>query len=153
MDDGYKDGVADDSINPLELVTCTRINTEFSGELVELKNSEATVKFIPNSYMRINDNNNIIHSGFMFGSAAYCAMCAINQPYSVIISSEVKFLVPVELGHEVIFKAVAMSHGFKKNEVRVEGTLLSIKIFDGIFHIAVFDKPMFKIKLDKGEKK
>ena len=73
-------------------------------------------------------------------------MAAINKKYSVLIAADVKFLAPIELGHEVIFKAESIQSDTKKCEVKVEGYPLDIKIFDSIFHIAVFDKKIFKLR-------
>ena len=58
-------------------------------------------------------------------------------------------MAPIELGHEVIFQAEALQDDTKKCEVKVEGFLLDIKIFYGMFYIAVFDKKIFKLKFDQ----
>lgn len=121
-----------------------KISRDLCGEIVELAKNSATVKFNPTPDM-ISDDNMIIHYGFVFNSASYCAMAAINEPNSIIIYSEVKFLSPLELGNEVTFKANAIHSDLKKREVSVEGFLYNIKIFDAIFHIVVFEKSMFKI--------
>ncbi len=60
-----------------------------------------------------------------------------------------KFLAPLELGNEVIFKANAMHSDLKKREISVEGFMYNVKIFDAIFHIVVFEKPLFEIDFSK----
>lgn len=146
--------MTDDSLNeenihiPLEsddLQVCTSMPANIVGELVELYHNKAIVRFRPNERM-IMDESKMIHAGFVFNAASFAAMAAINKKYSVLIASDVKFLAPIELGHEVVFKAQAVQSDTKKCEVKVEGFLLDIKIFDSLFHIAVFDKKIFKLR-------
>ncbi|MDE6886377.1 MAG: PaaI family thioesterase [Helicobacteraceae bacterium] len=120
------------------------MNKDFCGEIIEIDKNKASVKFIPTDKM-ITDDNMLVHYGFIFSSASFCAMAAINKPNSMIIYSEVKFFSPIEVGNEITFKANALQSDLKKREVVVEGFLYNIKIFDAIFHIVVFDKSIFKI--------
>ncbi|RDU64095.1 PaaI family thioesterase [Helicobacter sp. MIT 14-3879] len=131
-----------DDINELKIYK--KINKELCGEIAEIEPNKAIVKFTPSEKMIIDDSM-IIHYGFVFSSASFCAMAAVNKPNSMIIYSEVKFLSPIELGNEVTFKANSLQSDLKKREVLVEGFLYNIKIFDAIFHIVVFEKSMFKI--------
>lgn len=127
-----------------EIRICKKISRSLCGEISEMAKNYAVVKFNPTQEM-IADDNMIIHYGFIFNSASFCALSAVNEPNSIIIYSEVKFLSPLELGNEVTFKATALHSDLKKREVSVEGFLYNIKIFDAIFHIVVFEKSMFKI--------
>lgn len=127
-----------------EIRICKKISRSLCGEISEMAKNSAVVKFNPTQEM-IADDNMIIHYGFIFNSASFCALSAVNEPNSIIIYSEVKFLSPLELGNEVTFKATALHSDLKKREVSVEGFLYNIKIFDAIFHIVVFEKSMFKI--------
>ncbi len=129
---------------PIEkLHTCTHVNAELCGELVRMDKDSAEVVFSTNAVM-LSDEEKEIHMGFVFNSAAYAALCAVNKANSVVIASECKFLAPIELGHEILFKATAIQNGLKKCEVKVEGFLLNIKVFEGLFQVAVFDKKLFK---------
>nr|WP_317404224.1 hotdog domain-containing protein [uncultured Helicobacter sp.] len=143
------DGLNEENVHiPLEnddLQVCTSMPAGIVGELVELYRDRAIVRFHPNERM-IMDESKMIHAGFVFNAASFAAMAAINKKYSVLIASDVKFLAPIELGHEVVFKAQAVQSDTKKCEVKVEGFLLDIKIFDSLFHIAVFDKKIFKLR-------
>ncbi|RAX53813.1 thioesterase [Helicobacter sp. 16-1353] len=121
-----------------------KINKDLCGEIIKLSKNEAMVKFIPTEKMVVDDSM-LIHYGFIFSSASFCAMAAVNHPNSMIIYAETKFLSPVELNSEIIFKAKALQSDLKKREVVVEGFLYNIKIFDAVFHIVVFDKNIFKI--------
>lgn len=138
-------------IKPIDkLNTCIGINTELCGELVKLEENSADVIFSTAAIM-LSDGEKAIHTGFIYNSACYAALCAINKKNSIIIASDTKFLAPIELGHEIIFRAQALQNGFKKCEVKVEGYLLDIKVFEGNFNIAIFDKKLFKLKLKDGE--
>lgn len=128
-----------------DLQVCMEMPQNVVGEITELYRNKAIIRFVPTEKM-IMDESKMIHAGFVFNSASYAAMVALNRKYSVIIASDVKFFAPIELGHEVIFKAEAVQSDTKKCEVKVEGFLLDIKIFDSMFHIAVFDKKIFKLR-------
>ena len=144
IDDDYEENTNVPLEND-ELIVCAEMSPNIVGELLELYRNKAVVKFTPNERMTMNEGK-MIHAGFVFNSASFAAMAAINKKYSVLIAADVKFLAPIELGHEVIFKAEAIQSDTKKCEVKVEGYLLDIKIFDSLFHIAVFDKKIFKLR-------
>ncbi len=127
-----------------ELKICKKINRDLCGEIIKLSKNKAEIRFTPTESM-ITDDNLLIHHGFIFSSASFCAMAAVNEPNSMIIYSETKFLSPIELNGEIIFKSHALQNGAKKREVIVEGFLYNIKVFDAIFHVIIFDKSMFKI--------
>lgn len=133
-----------------DLEVCTGMSSNVVGELIELYKNKAIVRFTPTERM-IMDDSKMIHTGFVFNAASFAAMAAINKKYSVLIAADVKFLAPIELGHEVTFKADAIQGDTKKCEVKVEGYLLDIKILDSIFHIAVFDKKIFKLRFKDDE--
>ncbi|PAF44823.1 thioesterase [Helicobacter sp. 11S02596-1] len=136
-------------VNNEELIICSKIDGGMCGELLTLSQNKAEVFFVPTEAMLCDDTT--IHAGFVFNAAAYASLCAINKKNSIIIGSETKFLAPIELGHELIFRANALQSEAKKCEVKVEGFLLDIKVFDGIFYVAIFDRKLFKLKL-KDEK-
>lgn len=136
------------SIDDLEI--CTKMHPSIVGEITQFFHGKVVTRFVPNEKM-IMDDSKMINAGFVFNAASYAAMAAINKKYSVLIASDVKFLAPIELGHEVVFKAEAVQNDSKKCEVKVEGYLLDIKIFDSLFHIAVFDKRIFKLRFKDEE--
>jgi acyl-coenzyme A thioesterase PaaI-like protein len=116
------------------------------GEVVNLAENHAEVLFRADESMS-SDEEGLIHPGFVFSSAAFCALAAINDPYSVIISSDVKFLSPLETGNEVHFFAKVLQQDGKKREVKINGTYLGLKVFEGVFHVAVFEKHILKMKI------
>ncbi|PAF49544.1 thioesterase [Helicobacter sp. 12S02232-10] len=136
-------------INGEELIICNKIDSSICGELLTLSQNKAEIFFVPTESMVCDEE--FIHAGFVFNAAAYAALCAINKKNSIIIGSETKFLAPIELGYELVFKANALQSEAKKCEVKVEGFLFDIKVFDSIFYVAIFDRKLFKLKL-KDEK-
>ena len=86
------------AFTPLEkddLEVCTSMPSNMSGELLELYRNKAVVRFTPTERM-IMDESKMIHAGFVFNSASFAAMAAINKKYSVLIAADVKFLAPIE---------------------------------------------------------
>ena len=152
VDDGLNEESVDIPLENDDLIVCTEMSPNIVGELLELYHNKAVVRFTPTDRMTM-DQSKMIHAGFVFNSASFAAMAAINKKNSVLIAAAVKFLAPIELGHEITFKAEAIQNETKKCEVKVEGYLLDIKIFDSIFHIAVFDKKIFKLRFKDEEDK
>ena len=128
--------------NNIELQACNSLKSELVGSIVKITYEEVITKFIPTKQM-ISDESNLIHSGFIFNAANYAAMCLVNQPNAITIGSE--FLAPVEFEQEMMFLATIKQSNNKKFEIIVRGTLLDIKIFEATFHIAVFEKQLFKL--------
>lgn len=136
-----------DEINTLKV--CKKLDTPLCGEIVEMAQNSAVVKFNPSENMVVYET--WVHQGFLFNSASFCAMVAVNAPNSVIIKSEVKFLSPLQLGNEITLKAKALHSDLKKCEVEVEGFLYNIRIFEATFHIVIFEKSLFKIDFSKAK--
>lgn len=127
-----------------DLVICKMLKPDLCGSIIKMSEEEVLVKFTPSEQM-IGDQNNLIHSGFIFNAANYAAMCLVNQAHSLTIGAEVQFLAPIELEQEMLFLATIKYTNDRKYKVLVKGTLLDIKIFEGVFHISVFDKELFKL--------
>ncbi|ANV98398.1 hypothetical protein BBW65_06140 [Helicobacter enhydrae] len=132
----------------IELMTCTALKSDLCGVILNHTEEEILTKFTPTKQM-ICDEDNLIHSGFIFNAANYAAMCLVNQPFSVTIGSEVEFLAPLEFEQEMHFVGVIKQSNNKKYEVRVIGNLLDIKIFEATFYIAIFDKQLFKLNFQE----
>lgn len=127
-----------------DLVVCKTLKSDLCGVIIRMSDEEVLIKFTPNEQM-VGDENNLIHSGFIFNAANYAAMCLVNQAHSFTIGAEVQFLAPIELEQEMLFLATMKYANDKKYKVLVKGTLLDIKIFEATFHISVFDKQLFKL--------
>lgn len=130
--------------NNLDLNICGLLKPDLCGNILKITQEEVVISFAPSKQM-ISDESNLIHSGFIFNVANYAAMCLVNQPNALTIKSEVQFLAPIEFEQEMLFIATINQSNNKKYEIFVKGTLLDIKIFEGIFHISLFDKQFFKL--------
>lgn len=126
---------------------CQEIDAN-NGSIKELKQGSAIV-FLETSRKMALDKSGLIHSGNLYSSAAYAALLSVNNPNAIVIGAEVKFLAPLEVGNEVIFKAQTLQEDTKKREVKVEGFVLDIKIFDAMFYIAVFEKHVLSLHIAK----
>lgn len=126
---------------------CANIDAD-NGSIKELKHGKASVMLETTSKM-VMDKTGLIHSGNIFSSASYSALLAVNHPNAIVIGAEVKFLAPIELGNEITFRAQTLQEDTKKREVKVEGFVLDIKIFDAMFYIAVFDKHVLSLHIVK----
>lgn len=126
-------------------VVGTTINPHFCGQVGEMSKDKAQVTLTTREDMEVEPG--ITHTGFVQAAAGFAALCAINKKNSIIIGSDVKFLAPVETNQVVELKAKTMLGDVRKCEVKVEGFVLNIKIFDGLFYIVIFDKKLFKLKL------
>lgn len=121
------------------------------GELKELGKGMAKVWLVTTKAMA-SDSMGLVHAGFIFSSANFSAMCAINDPNAILIGADSKFLAPIEVGNEIEFRARALQNDTKKREVKVEGYVLDIKVFDAMFYVAMFDHHIFKLRITERKK-
>jgi len=101
-----------------------RTHLAVSGELVGKvekieggKASRVVLKTLPQ--MRV-DERGLVHGGFTFGLADYAAMVAVNDPYVVLLSSQVKFLRPVAAGETLTAEARVTEAEGRKRKVQCE---------------------------------
>ena len=80
------------------------------------------------------DEQGLAHGGFTFGLADYAAMVAVNDPFVVLLSSQVSFLKPVVVGDRITaYARIAETEG-KKDKIRCEAfNQNETKIFKGEF--------------------
>jgi len=91
------------------------------------------------------DEEGLVHGGFTFGAADFCAMASVNEPYVVLVrSSNCEFMAPVKVGDIVEFNGQILMREKRKVEVEVIGTLNEIKVFQGIFGCVILDKHVLK---------
>ena len=86
------------------------------------------------------DKQGLVHGGFIFGTADYAAMIAVNHPHVVLGASEVKFLKPVRVGETVVASAKVQEVTGKKYWVSVSVTKDGDEVFQGMFTCFVLDK-------------
>ena len=123
-----------------------KLRSSFTGDIVELEDGYVKTKFEPTDEMVIDDYK-LIHNGFIFNAADFAAMVAVNNPYLVIITSNTKFLAPIELGNVVDFEAKVVHKYARKREIKVIGTVSDIKVFEGLFLVVILDQHILSLKL------
>ena len=112
--------------------THQKINGRISGIPIELGKNFAKLKLVTTDDMMVDDTG-LIHGGFVFGLADYCAMLTINHPNVVLGKATVKFLKPVVLNDTLIANGTVISLKEKKSEVKVEVNRNDELVFEGIF--------------------
>jgi len=126
-----------------ELKTHLKFNPKF-GRLVEVTENGAKVVLETTEDMAV-DEEGLVHGGFTFGAADFCAMASVNEPYVVLVrSSNCEFMAPVKVGDIVEFNGQILMREKRKVEVEVIGTLNEIKVFQGIFGCVILDKHVLK---------
>lgn len=108
------------------------IDERFSGNIVELSEGCSKVELVTTTEMTV-DETGLIHGGFIFSVADYAAMVAVNHPFVVLGSANVKFLKPVRAGEPIEAVAVVTSEEGKKREVTVDVTRDGDVVFHGDF--------------------
>ena len=130
----------------IDLNTHKKINQTLCGKLIEQDKGYAKVKFEATEDMVV-DEQGLIHGGFTFGAADFCAMATVNHPNVVLVSSKSKFLAPVQVKDIVIFESEMIFDDDKKQEIIVTGKINDIKVYEGIFGTVVLKKHVLKLKI------
>jgi len=123
----------------MQLNTHLNINTSLCGKVTKLQENYAEVLLHTTQQMTA-DRLGLVHGGFIFGSADYAAMSAVNDPLVVLGASSSKFLAPVKVGDAVLCKARIVSEKGKKREVMVQAFVNEKLVFEGSFTTFVLDK-------------
>jgi len=114
------------------LNTHKSIDKRYSGEVVKLEKNYAKVVLHTNINM-VADELSLIHGGFIFSAADFCAMSAINEGNVVLVGANVKFLAPTKLGEVVVFEGRVFSKSGAKARVDVIGKVKEKIVFKGEF--------------------
>lgn len=134
------------------LNTHLKVNTNFSGEIVEINSGYAKVVLDTLEVMRA-DEIGMVHGGFIFGAADFAAMAAVNEPNVVLASCTCLFLSPVRVGDKVSFIAEEHQQEGKKRTVNVKGYVYDIKVFEGEFKTIITDRHVLRLDLLKNTEK
>lgn len=103
----------------MEPNTHLSIDRRLCGEPLELGEGTARVALAALPEMAA-DARGLIHGGFVFGLADYAAMLAVNHPNVVLAGAEVRFLLPVVVGEQLVAEAWIEETDGRKSRVRVE---------------------------------
>ncbi len=101
--------------------------------------SRAVVDLVTTKDMVVDDEG-LVHGGFTFGLADYAAMLAVNHPYVVIGSTDVKFTAPVRLGEKMRATAMVKERDGKRREVAVEVQVEGKIVFKGTMICYILDR-------------
>ncbi len=156
MNDNVKDELDDEyeelSKEEIKLQSHIKINSKFSGEVVELKEGYAKISLTVVNEM-IGDEFGLAHSGFLSNSGSFCALAAVNSKNGLVVGSECKYLAPIEVGDVIEFEGLVNHQDSKKRDVRVIGKNMDIKVFEGRFFVVVMDRHILKTKIVKKNNK
>lgn len=94
------------------------IEPRLSGGIVELGDRRARVRLQTVPEM-VADEDGLVHGGFVFSLADYCAMLAVNEPNVVLASARMEFLAPVAVGEAIEAAAEIVSTTGRAHEVEV----------------------------------
>jgi len=133
----------------MELKTHLKFNPKF-GRLIEITENGAKVVLETTKDMAV-DEEGLVHGGFTFGAADFCAMASVNEPYVVLVKvTNCEFMAPVKAGDIIEFVGEILMKEKRKVEVKVTGTLKDIKVFEGLFSCVILDMHVFqKVKQKK----
>jgi len=132
--------------------THERINQDLCGEVIKMEQGYVELRLTTTPEM-VADDIGLIHGGFIFSSADYAAMLAVNERNVVLVASECQFLSPVKFHDEVNFIARVRHKEGRKRNVHVEAFVLDIKVFEGEFKTVITERHVLKLKLLEEEEK
>ena len=90
------------------------------------------------------DEMGLIHGGFTFGVADYASMLAINHPYVVLGSSQVRFLAPVKVGDRMIARANVVKRDGNCREVVVDVLVNEKRVLTGTMTCYILNEHVLK---------
>lgn len=129
-----------------ELATHYLANQALVGVLDDIEVGYAKVIFTGTEDMAV-DRRGMIHTGFIFGSANFAAMAAVNAPTAIPVVSKTNFLAPLSINDEAVFEARALQKDTRKRTVHVIGYVHNIKFFEGEFTVVVLEHHPLSLKL------
>jgi len=104
----------------LEQKTHLLTSKELVGKVEAIQTDQEATVVLKTTVLMGVDESGLVHGGFTFGLADYAAMTAVNDPFVVLLSSQVKFLRPVRVGDELAARAIVAEKDGRKRKVRVE---------------------------------
>lgn len=139
-----------DSANFLndDLKTHLKIKSILVGNLVAMSKNTSKVVLQTTHDMSV-DEFGLIHSGFLFGSAEYAAVAAVNEPNVVVIGCRSKFFAPAKVGDLITFEAKGRFEDARKREIKVIGMINEIKVFEGLFQAVLLERHILQTKIDE----
>jgi len=128
----------------MQLRTHLKIDQELSGTPIEVGEGYAVVELRTKENMRA-DEKNLVHGGFIFSLADYCAMLTVNEPTVVLASAKVDFKKPVVVGDTLRAEGRLLRAEGKKRWVEVKVYRNQDLVFFGEFLCVVPDKHVLDV--------
>jgi acyl-coenzyme A thioesterase PaaI-like protein len=119
--------------------THPKIDRALCGEPVSLEAGRATARFVATPEMATDDRG-LVHGGFVFGLADHAAMLAVNDPFVVLGSADVRFVAPVKVGDEVVATAEVTETKGKKRVLSVTACVGDREVLGGTMTAFVLDQ-------------
>ena len=116
----------------MEVKTHSSADPNLLGRLILVRDDAEAVVELEASWEMAVDDRGLIHGGFTFGLADYAAMLAVNHPYVVLGSSQVRFLAPVKVGDVMRARAEVVRREGRRREVSVEVSVGREKVLTGM---------------------
>ena len=124
----------------MKIKTHVRVSADLVGSPVDVIEGVKAIAQLRTRGDMVVDSTGLIHGGFTFGLADYAAMLAVNHPYVVLSSANVKFTAPVNVGETMIAEAKVTTVDGKKSEVNVEVKVEERRVLMGLFTCYTLDK-------------
>ena len=115
------------------------IDHALCGAPEELSEGRASTRFVASAAMG-TDARGLVHGGFVFGLADHAAMLAVNDPFVVLGSSEVRFVAPVRVGDEVVATAEVTESKGKKRVLAVRAAVGEREVLVGTITAFVLEQ-------------
>lgn len=128
----------------MQLRTHLKIDQELNGTPVEVGEGYAVVELKTKENMRA-DEKNLVHGGFIFSLADYCAMLTVNEPTVVLASAKVDFIKPAVVGDTLRAEGRLLRAEGKKRWVEVKVYRNQDLVFLGEFLCVVPDKHVLRL--------
>lgn len=110
--------------------THPNIDPVLCGTPLELAAGRARAEMTTTEVMG-TDARGLVHGGFVFGLADHAAMLAVNDPFVVLGSADVRFNAPVRVGETVIATAEIREEKGKKRVILVEAKVGDRTVLSG----------------------
>lgn len=123
----------------MDIQTHRHVAAAWVGSAESVKPGFSRVRLLTTPQMAV-DESGLVHGGFIFGTADYAAMIAVNHPNVVLGSAEVRFLKPVRAGETVIAEASVHPVEGKKHPVSVRVLRGDDCVFQGSFTCFIPDR-------------
>lgn len=124
----------------MDIRTHSKANLELLGTPLEINDGKSAKVELLTKEKMVVDEMGLVHGGFAFGLADYAAMLAVNDPYVVLGSADVRFTAPVKVGEKMIAEAIVESSDRKKRVIIAEITVKDRVVFKGTFTCFILPK-------------